>query len=77
MGRNGPTAWAGFAPAETSCPVTRAGPWRGAGITSKIDEKLKLSAAVDKAASKVDELKGSLTDKVDDLKSKAATPKSE
>ena len=42
------------------------------GITSKIDEKLKLSAAVDKAASKVDELKSSVTSKVDDLKAKAS-----
>merc|ERR1719384_1720225 len=42
------------------------------GFTSKIDEKLQLSAAVDKAASKVDELKSSVTSKVDDLKAKAS-----
>jgi len=42
------------------------------GITAKIDEQLKLSQAVDKATSKFDELKGSVTDKVDDLKSKAS-----
>merc|ERR1712128_166263 len=41
------------------------------GITSKIDEQLKLSQAVDKAGAKVNELKSSVTDKVDDLKSKA------
>jgi hypothetical protein len=42
------------------------------GITAKIDEQLKLSQAVDKATVKFDELKGSVTDKVDDLKSKAS-----
>jgi len=42
------------------------------GITSKIDEKLQLSAAVDKASAKVDELKSSVTSKVDDLKAKAS-----
>merc|ERR1712216_492510 len=42
------------------------------GITSKIDEKLKLTQAVEKATSKVDELKSSVTSKVDDLKSKAS-----
>jgi len=42
------------------------------GITAKIDEQLKLSQAVDKATSKFDELKGSVTDKVEDLKSKAS-----
>merc|ERR1711935_188385 len=41
------------------------------GITSKIDEQLKLSRAVDKASAKVNELKSSVTNKVDDLKSKA------
>merc|ERR1711935_779033 len=41
------------------------------GITSKIDEQLKLSQAVDKASAKVNELKSSVTNKVDDLKSKA------
>merc|ERR1719345_114292 len=41
------------------------------GITSKIDEQLKLSQAVDKAGAKVNELKSSVTNKVDDLKSKA------
>merc|ERR1719164_411371 len=42
------------------------------GITSKIDKKLQLSAAVDKASAKVDELKSSVTSKVDDLKAKAS-----
>merc|ERR1712128_206189 len=41
------------------------------GITSKIDEQLKLSQAVDKASAKVNELTSSVTNKVDDLKSKA------
>merc|ERR1712153_62656 len=41
------------------------------GITSKIDEQLKISQAVDKAGAKVNELNSSVTDKVDDLKSKA------
>merc|ERR1712160_231258 len=41
------------------------------GITSKIDEQLKISQAVDKAGAKVNELMSSVTDKVDDLKSKA------
>lgn len=43
------------------------------GVTSKIDEQLKLTATVEKATAKVDELKASLTSKVDDLKAKAAT----
>jgi hypothetical protein len=43
------------------------------GITSGIDESLKLSQAVDKVSSKIDELKSSVTDKVDDLKSKASS----
>ena len=34
------------------------------GITSKIDEQLKLSQAVDKASAKVNELKSSVTNKV-------------
>ena len=42
------------------------------GITSKIDEKLKLSQAVEKATAKVDELKASVSGKVDDLKAKAS-----
>merc|ERR1711865_830504 len=42
------------------------------GITSKIDEKLKLSQAVEKAGAKVNELKSSVTGKVDDLKAKAS-----
>merc|ERR1712085_198133 len=41
------------------------------GITSKIDEQLKISQTVDKASAKVNELKSSVTNKVDDLKSKA------
>jgi hypothetical protein len=43
------------------------------GITSKIDDQLKLSAAVEKATDKLEEVKGSLTAKVDDLKSKATS----
>ena len=42
------------------------------GITSKIDEQLKISQAVEKATAKVDELKSSVTGKVDDLKAKAS-----
>merc|ERR1712159_958840 len=41
------------------------------GFTSKIDEQLKISQAVDKAGSKINELKSSVTNKVEDLKSKA------
>merc|ERR1712134_117245 len=41
------------------------------GFTSKIDEQLKISQAIDKATSKVDELKSSVTGKVEDLKAKA------
>jgi len=41
------------------------------GITSKIDEQLKLSAAIDSATAKLDEVKTSVSDKVSDLKSKA------
>ena len=41
------------------------------GFTSKIDEQLKISQAVDKAGNKINELKSSVTDKVEDLKSKA------
>jgi len=43
------------------------------GISSSIDEKLKISAAVDKATAKIDEVKTSVTSKVDDLKSKASS----
>lgn len=43
------------------------------GVTASIDEKLKLSAAVEKATSKVEDLKSSLTSKVEDLKAKAST----
>merc|ERR1711988_953432 len=42
------------------------------GITAKIDEQLKLSAAVEKVTDKIEEVKGSVTAKVDDLESKAA-----
>merc|ERR1719453_1649443 len=42
------------------------------GISAKIDEQLKISAAVEKATDKANELKGSLTSKVDDLKAKAS-----
>lgn len=43
------------------------------GITSKIDEQLKLSQAVDSLSSKVDEVKSSVTTKVADLKAKASS----
>jgi hypothetical protein len=43
------------------------------GISSGIDEKLKLSEAVDKVGDKVNDLKSSVTGKVDDLKSKASS----
>jgi len=45
------------------------------GISAKVDEQLKISASIEKASAKVDEIKASVTDKVDDLKSKASTPK--
>ena len=41
------------------------------GITAKIDEQLKISAAVEKVVDKVDEVKASVSDKVSDLKAKA------
>merc|ERR1712087_739411 len=41
------------------------------GITAKIDEKLKVSEYVALAGSKIDEVKGSVTDKIDDLKKAA------
>ena len=44
------------------------------GITSKIDEQLKLSQAIDNVSDKIDEVKSSVTSKVDDLKSKASSP---
>jgi len=43
------------------------------GISASVDEKLKLSQAYDKAVDKIDELKGTVTSKVDDLKSKASS----
>jgi len=43
------------------------------GITAKIDEKLKLTEALDKVGDKVNEVKTSVSDKVDDLKSKASS----
>jgi len=43
------------------------------GITAKIDEQLKLSAAVEKVTDKVDEVKTSISSKVEDLKSKASS----
>jgi len=43
------------------------------GVTAKIDEKLKISQAVENAASKVDDLKSSVSDKVTDLKAKASS----
>jgi len=42
------------------------------GISAKIDEQLKISAAVDSAVAKVEEVKSSVTDKVTELKTKAA-----
>jgi len=44
------------------------------GITAKIDEQLKISQAVDKASSKLDEIKASVSDKLTDLKAKSASP---
>jgi hypothetical protein len=41
------------------------------GLSSKIDEQLKISEAVEKVTDKVSEVKASVTDKVDDLKAKA------
>ena len=41
------------------------------GISAKIDEQLKISAAVEKVVDKVDEVKSAVTDKVSDLKAKA------
>ena len=52
---------------EAECLLLRV----ATGFTSKIDEQLKISQAVDKAGSKINELKSSVTDKVEDLKSKA------
>merc|ERR1719337_206768 len=43
------------------------------GITAKIDDQLKLSEAVEKVTDKIDEVKGSVSSKVDDLKAKAAS----
>ena len=43
------------------------------GITTKIDEQLKLSQAVEKVTDKIDEVKSSVSSKVDDLKSKASS----
>lgn len=43
------------------------------GISAKVDEKLKISEAVNKAVSKVDEVKSTVTEKVEDLKTKAST----
>merc|ERR1719460_3358151 len=43
------------------------------GITSKIDDQLKLTAAVDKVTDKLDEVKTSVSTKVDDLKAKASS----
>jgi len=41
------------------------------GITAKIDDQLKISAAIDKVTDKVEEVKTSVTEKVSDLKAKA------
>merc|ERR1712178_26539 len=43
------------------------------GITAKIDEQLKLSAAVDKVGDSITKVKDSLTAKVEDLKDKASS----
>ena len=43
------------------------------GVTKKLDDQLKLSASYGKAASKVEELKASVTGKVEDLKAKASS----
>jgi len=42
-------------------------------ITGKIDEKLKISAAVDNVLAKVDDFKDTTAAKVDDLKAKASS----
>jgi small ligand-binding sensory domain FIST len=44
------------------------------GITSKIDEQLKISQAIDKASKKVNEVKASVSDKLSDLKAKSTSP---
>ena len=41
---------------------------RNYGITGKIDEQLQISGAVDKATSSFNDFKGSVTDKVTELK---------
>jgi len=43
------------------------------GVTKKIDESLKISDKLALASSKVDELTGSVTDKLSDIKSKASS----
>lgn len=43
------------------------------GLTDKIDKQLKVSENLAIAASKVDSVKSSITDKVDDLKTKASS----
>ena len=43
------------------------------GITSKIDEKLQISPAIEKASAKVSDIKSSLTSKMDDLKAKSSS----
>merc|ERR1719174_3195895 len=43
------------------------------GITAKIDDQLKLSQAVEKVTDKIEEVKGTVSSKVDDLKSKASS----
>lgn len=44
------------------------------GITNQIDEKLKLTATAKELTAKVDEVKGSVSTKLTDLKSKADAP---
>jgi small ligand-binding sensory domain FIST len=43
------------------------------GITSKIDQQLKISRAIDKASKKVNEVKSSVSEKLSDLKAKSAS----
>jgi len=47
------------------------------GLTAKVDEKLQISEKLALAGSKVDELKSSVSTKLDDLKTKAAANKTE
>merc|ERR1712050_490454 len=44
------------------------------GITKKIDDQLKISAAVEKVADKIEEIKATVGEKVEELKASAAEP---